>query len=135
MKFGQLIDYNMRIIFIEKWYTECDGETIPIPFYEKLKSGSKVFKVLRNLFLLYAKPRTIEIFCNQATYHLPLPLIKLFFFFKKKRDLELVFLPYFLHNVWRKIFLLIYSINWPSFIVWLSLLREILGNMCTVIVC
>ena len=46
------------------------------------------------------------------------------------RGLELVSLPYFLHNFWGKIFILIYSINWSSFIVWLSLLREILGNMC-----
>ena len=35
-KFGQLIDYNMRIIFINKWYTKCGGETSPRPFYEKL---------------------------------------------------------------------------------------------------
>ena len=37
MKFGQLIDYNMRIIFIEKRYTKCGGETSPRPFSEKLK--------------------------------------------------------------------------------------------------
>ena len=29
MKFGQLIEYNMRNIFIEKLYTKCAGETIP----------------------------------------------------------------------------------------------------------
>ena len=28
----------------------------------------------------------------------------------------------------------LYSINWPNFIVWLSLLFEILGNMCITIV-
>ena len=82
MKFCQLIDYNIRIIFIEKWYTKCGGET--------------------NIELLK----------------------------KTKRGLELVSLPHFLHNFWRKMFLLIYSINWPGFIVWLSLLREKLGNMC-----
>ena len=38
MKFGQLIDYNMRIIFIEKSYTKCGGETSPKPFSEKIKS-------------------------------------------------------------------------------------------------
>ena len=37
MKLGQLIDYNMRIIFIEKWYTKCGGESNPRPFSEKLK--------------------------------------------------------------------------------------------------
>ena len=37
MKFDQLIDYNMRNIFLEKSYTKCDGETSPRPFSEKLK--------------------------------------------------------------------------------------------------
>ena len=37
MKFSQLIDFNMRIIFIEKWYTKYDGETSPRLFSEKLK--------------------------------------------------------------------------------------------------
>ena len=37
MKFGQLRDYNMRNIFLEKSYTKFDGETIPRPFTEKLK--------------------------------------------------------------------------------------------------
>ena len=36
---------------------------------------------------------------------------------------------------WRKVFLLLYSINWPNFIVWFPLLREILRNMCNVTVC
>ena len=31
MKFGQLIEYNMRSIFVEKSYTKCAGETIPRP--------------------------------------------------------------------------------------------------------
>ena len=34
MKFGQLIKYNMRIIFLEKSYTKCGGETIPRLFWK-----------------------------------------------------------------------------------------------------
>ena len=37
MKFGQLIECNIRKIFLEKSYTICDGETSPRPFSEKLK--------------------------------------------------------------------------------------------------
>ena len=37
MKFSQLKECNMRNIFIEKSYIECDGETNPRPFSEKLK--------------------------------------------------------------------------------------------------
>ena len=36
MKFiGQLIEYNVRNIFLEKSYTKCGGETIPRPFSKK----------------------------------------------------------------------------------------------------
>ena len=35
MKFGQLIGYNIRNIFLEKPYTKCGGETIPRPFSKK----------------------------------------------------------------------------------------------------
>ena len=29
MKFGKLIEYNIRNMFLEKLYTKCPGETIP----------------------------------------------------------------------------------------------------------
>ena len=37
MKFDQLIDYNMRNIFLAKSHAKCGGETSPRPFFEKLK--------------------------------------------------------------------------------------------------
>ena len=37
MKFGQLVERNMRNIFLEKSYTKCNGETNPRRFSEKLK--------------------------------------------------------------------------------------------------
>ena len=37
MKFGQLIEHNMRDIFPEKSCPKCDGETIPRPFSKKSK--------------------------------------------------------------------------------------------------
>ena len=55
-------------------------------------------------------------------------------FQKIKRSLDLVFLLHFPHNFGRKIFILLYSITWPNFIVRLPLLSEILGNMCIAIV-
>ena len=38
MKFGELIVYKMRNIFLEKSYTICDGETTCRPFSKKSKS-------------------------------------------------------------------------------------------------
>ena len=37
MKFGHLIEYNMRNIFLEKSYTKCGGGLVPRPFYKKSK--------------------------------------------------------------------------------------------------
>ena len=37
MKFGQLIEYKIRGIFLAKWYTKCGRETSPRPFSGKLK--------------------------------------------------------------------------------------------------
>ena len=37
VKFGQLIEYNMRKIFLEKSYPKCGGETSLKPFSKKSK--------------------------------------------------------------------------------------------------
>ena len=65
MKFGQVIEYIMRNIILEKSYTKSGGETSPRPFAEKLKlslSLTQQSKVLCSLFLLNAKLRVIEIY-------------------------------------------------------------------------
>ena len=37
LRFGHLIEFNMRNIFLEKLYIKCGGETIPWPFSKKSK--------------------------------------------------------------------------------------------------
>ena len=37
MKFGQLMEYNIKNIFVEKSYTKCAGEAIPRPLSKKSK--------------------------------------------------------------------------------------------------
>ena len=37
MKFGQLIEYNTRNVFIKKSYIKCGEEASPRHFYEKSK--------------------------------------------------------------------------------------------------
>ena len=36
-KFGQLIEYTMKNIFLEKLYTKCGQKTSPRPFYKNLE--------------------------------------------------------------------------------------------------
>ena len=60
MTLSQLIEYNIRNIFIEKSYANCGGETRPRPFSEKLKlsiSWHQYFQVLHSLFLFNGKLR------------------------------------------------------------------------------
>ena len=61
MNFGQLIDYNMTNIFLEKSYTECRGETSPRPFSEKLKFWINSLRFYTVCFLLYVKLRAMKI--------------------------------------------------------------------------
>ena len=51
-----------------------------------------------------------------------------------KEGLGIVSPPHFVYDFSRKIFLMLHSINWPSFIAWLPLLLDILGNMWIAIV-
>ena len=65
MKFGQLIECNMRNIFFQKSYIKCAGDTSPRQFSKKSKlsiSLDQQPRVLQSLFLLYAKLRAIEVY-------------------------------------------------------------------------
>ena len=135
LKFGQLIESNIGNIFLEKSYTKCGRQTSPRPFSEKFK--------LSNLWINSLKFYTVCFDCTPCwgpSKYIETKLQTICFyhilgFLKKSRGMELVFLPHFLYNFWRKILLLLYSMNLPSFIAWLPLLREILGNMCIAIIC
>ena len=135
MNFGQLIECNVRKFFLEKPCTKCHGETSPRHFPEKLKFSiflDQKSKVLYSLFLLHDKLRAVETYWNESANHFLLPH---FTFFKKiKTSLGIVSLPHYPRSFLRKIFLLLYSINWPSFIACLPLFLEILVNMCIAIV-
>ena len=64
MKLGQLIEYNMRNISVEKSYTKCAGETISRPLSKKSKlsiSLDQQGKLLNSLLLLHANLKAIEI--------------------------------------------------------------------------
>ena len=61
---GQLIEYDMRNIFLEISYTKYGGEASPRPFNIKLKlsiSLDQQSEILLTLFLLYVQ---IEVYQN-----------------------------------------------------------------------
>ena len=56
MKFGQLIEYNMKSIFLETWCIKCGGKTSPRPFSIRSKLSITLdyqSEVLYSLLLLY----------------------------------------------------------------------------------
>ena len=57
MKLNQLIEYNMKNIFLEKSYTKCRGNSVR-PFSEKsilTISLDQQSEILYSLFLLFAQ--------------------------------------------------------------------------------
>ena len=58
MRFNQLIEYNMKNIFLEKSYTKSAGEASPRPCYKKSKlslSLNQQSEILLSLFLWYVQ--------------------------------------------------------------------------------
>ena len=54
-----------------------------------------------------------------------------------EKDQGIVSSPHFAYDFSKKkkMFFMFYSINWPNFIAWLSLLLKMLVNMCIGMVC
>ena len=45
------------------------------------------------------------------------------------KGLEVAFPPHFVYEFSRKTILMLYSFNWPDFIVWLALLLDVLASL------
>ena len=78
------------------------------------------------MFLLYVQ---VEVYQNIKPRYWQLDFTLHEAFLKTKKGLELVSLPRFVHGIWRKLFLTLYTINWSNFIAW------ILNNICIKIIC
>ena len=136
MTFVQLVEYNMRNIFVEKSYTTCDEKTITRPFSKQnwanlwinsLKFYTVCFYCIPNWGLWKHIESKLQITC----FH----LIQIFFIFLKTKVVWNYLLASFSVCFLNKTCLCYFcSINWPNFIVWLPSLREILGHMFIVIV-
>ena len=133
MKFGQLIEYDKRNTFLQKSYRKWAGRLDPCLFLFKksfIQSKSKwsaaqyisiALKVAYNKNKLY---KNLDYWSRDV----------LNFEFLQK-GLGVVSPTHFVYDLSRKVFLMLYPINWPNFIVWFPLLLEILSNMCIAIVC
>ena len=136
MKFGQLIGYKIRNVFLKKNHAQSMVETLfPDPFLENQNWEyiwiNKVSKVLCIFFIvcqLEDHRKWLKLRCRPLAFTSNKAFLK-----NKKRSgssLPASFSAWFL----KKTFLMLYSLNWPNFIAWRPLCREILGNICIVIV-
>ena len=116
MKFGQSIEFkifievNIEMFFLKNHTQNVMEKLVPDPFIKNsnwahLWIDSQKFHQVsfyRSL-LKYIKTKMLTIYFY---------LIKLFK--KTKRGLELICLPHFLHDFWRKIFLTLCFTYWPK---------------------
>ena len=136
MKFGQVIEYNKRNIFLWKSCRKWGRETSSSPLFFFLKKSfiwgkSKGFAVLFQslsivLNLANNKNKIYKDFEYWSRNMLNIDFLK--------KGLGIVFPPHFVYDFSRKTFVKLYSIGWPVFIAWLSLSLKILVNMCIAIV-
>ena len=136
MKFGQLIEYNMRNIFPEKSYTKYGRETIPRLFSKKSKLRISLDQILKFYTSCLYFLTSWGLSWLELSSTLPAFTSCKTFLKNKKRSgtsLPVSFLAWFLKKSISVV--IFYYLTWPSFNVWLPLLREILGNMYIVIVC
>ena len=147
MKFGHLIEYDKRNIFLQKSCWKCSSSSF---FLKKKKSfiqgkrecsGVLLHYISIALKLAFSKKelhRTL-VYSSRDILQLHRALVyssrDIFNFDVLEKDLGIVFPPHFVYDFSTEMFLMLYSINWPNFIVWLPLVLEILGNMCIAIDC
>ena len=135
MKFVQLIEHPKKNTFLEKLCRKWGRET----------SSRRLF--LKKSFILGKSKWSAAWFHSisialKSVYNRNKLFKTLHYWFRDMlnfdfldKGLGIVSPAHFVYDFSTKMFLVLYSINWPNFIAWLPLLLEILGNMCVAIVC
>ena len=123
MTFGQL---TWEIFFSKNHTQNVVEKLVPNPFL-KIKSEhvsrSTVWNFIQFLLIQRSSRRLTK--CNETKM-----LTTCFYFIESSKKMSGTILPAsFSHDIWRKIFLTLYSINWTNFIVWLPLVLVILANV------
>ena len=136
MKHDQLIEYNKRNIYLQKLCWKWERETSSRPlfiFWKRLKRGKRIVCSLVSIYvsialnLAYNKNKLYKTsdywFRDMLNFNF------------SEKGLALVSPSNFPYDFSRKMFLMLHSINWPNFIVWLHLFLETLRNICIKTVC
>ena len=134
MTFGQLIEYVKINIFIEKSCRKWGRKTSSRPLFVFLKSfifGKSKWSAASfrytpiALKLAYNKNKLFKTWRYRSRDMLNSDILD--------KGLRIVSPSHFMYDFSAKMYLILYSIKWPNFIDWLSLVLQILGNMCIAI--
>ena len=136
MKFGQLIEHPKGNIFFEKLCRKWGRETISRSLFVFLKRfilGKGKWSVAWFHYVSIA----LKLADNRNT------LFKILHYWSRDllnfdfldKGLGIISPAHFVYDFSTKMFLMLYSINWPNFIAWLPLLLAMFGVMCIAIVC
>ena len=136
IKFGQLMEHPKRNYFKKKLYRKWGRET----------SSRLLFVFLKSFILGKSKWSAAWFSYTSIALKLTYNRNKLFktLYYRSRDILNFDFLDkgrgivspaHFVNDFSTKMLLMLYSINWPNFIAWLPLFREILGNMCIATIC
>ena len=136
MKFGQIIEYNSRNIFLQKSCRKWGREISSRPLFifqksftwGKSKWSAASFPSLS--IVLNLTKNWIKI--HKALEYWSRDMLNFDFL---EKGLGIVSILHFVHDFLRKMFFILFSIKWPNFFAWLFLLLNILVNMCIAIVC
>ena len=118
MKFGQLLQYNKRNIFLQKLCGKWGRETSFRPLFIFLKSCILSKSKWSALYFQYISI-ALNFACNKNIQYKILDywLRDMLNFDFSEKSLGKVFPQNFVQGFSRKIFLILYSINWPIFII------------------
>ena len=129
MKVGQLIEHPQKNIFLLKLCRKWGRKTSFRPLFVFLESFILEKSKLSASWFHYISI-ALKVAYNRNNWSRDM----LNFDFLNK-SLGIDSPPHFVYDFPTKMFLMLYSINWPNFIPWLPLLLEILDIMCIAIVC
>ena len=136
MKFGQLIGFNNKNIFLQKLCRKWKKKTSSRPFFIFYKSfiwgkskwsGAKFQYIPIALNLAYDKSKLYETLDYWSRDLLSFSFLE--------KSLGIVSPSHFVYDFSTEMFFILYSSNWQNFNDWLHLPLEILGNIYIAFVC
>ena len=131
MKFGELIKYPKRNILLQKLCKNDGRKLVPVRFrvfflsfiLRKRKWFAAWFYYISiALKLAYNRNNLFKTLHYWSRDILSFDILD--------KSLEIVSPAHIVYDFSKKMFLMLYSINWSNFIVWLPSLLETLGNVC-----